>query len=163
MEATMELEPSITYCGTVYPWHCDQTGQMNVMGYTGNFDEASWNLLASIGLTPAYFRDRNRGMVAVEQRVAYKKELLAGDTLFVRSRMLEAREKAILFVHEMVNEQTLEVAATSHCTAVHIDRFTHQACPFPSKVQAVLRSVNGSLRPENDGTNLSPASRASLG
>ena len=159
----MELEQSITYCGTVSPWHCDQTGQMSVKEYTGNFDEASSNLLASIGLTPAYFRDWNRGMVAVEQRVAYKKELLAGDTLFVRSRMLEARDRAILFVHEMVNEQTLEVAATSHYTAVHIDRFTRKPCPFPPKVQAVLRTVNGSLRPENDGTNLSPANKTSLG
>ena len=153
----------ITYRGTVYPWHCDHMGHMNVMWYAGKFDEASWNLLASVGLTPAYFRDWNRGMVAVEQRVAYKKELLAGDTLFVRSRMLEAREKAILFVHEMVNAQTLEVAATSNFTAVHIDRFTRKACPFPPQVQAALRPVNGSLRPENDGANLSPAARTSLG
>ena len=159
----MELEQSITHCGTVYPWQCDQMGQMDITGYTRNFDEASWNLLASIGLTPAYFRDWNRGMVPVEQRVAYKKELLAGDALFVRSRMLEARERAIWFVHEMVNEQTLEVAATSHYTAVHVDRFTRKPCPFPPKVQAVLRTVNGSLPQENDGTNLSPANRTSLG
>ena len=159
----MELEQSITYRGTVYPWHCDHMGHMNVMWYVGKFDEASWNLLASVGLTPAYLRDSNRCMVAVEQHLAYKRELLAEDTVFVRSKVLEVREKVILFVHEMVNEQTLEVAATSHYTAVHIDRFTRKPCPFPAKVQAVLRTVNGSLRPENDGTNLSPANRTSLG
>ena len=141
----MELEQSITYRGTVYPWHCDHMGHMNVMWYVGKFDEASWNLLASIGLTPAYFRDSNRGIVAAEQRLAYKKELLAGDTIFVRSRVLEAREKAVLFIHEMVNAQTLEVAATSHYTVLHIDRRTRKACPLPPHVVAVLRTVNGSV------------------
>ena len=158
----MELEKWITYEGTVYPWHCDQMGHMTDMWHVGKFDEASWNLLASVGLTPTYFRDSNRGMVAVEQRLAYEKELIAGDMIFVRSRVLEAREKAILFVHEMVNAQTLEVAATSYYTAVHIDRGTRRACPLPPHVQVVLRPVNGSLRPETDGTNQSPAV-ASLG
>ena len=141
----LELEQSITYRGTVYPWHCDHMGHMNVMWYVGKFDEASWNFLASIGFTPAYLRDSNRGIVAAEQHLAYKKELLAGDTVFVRSRLLEARQKVILFMHEMVNAQTLEVAATSQYTAIHIDRGTRKACPLPPQVQAVLRPVNGSL------------------
>jgi len=84
--------------------------------------------------------------VAAEQRLAYKKELLAGDTIFVRSRVLEVRQKVILFMHEMVNAQTLEVAATSHYTTVHIDRGTRKSCPLPAHVQAVLRPMNGSLR-----------------
>ena len=33
-----------TYKGTVYPWHCDHVGHMNVMWYVGKFDEATWNL-----------------------------------------------------------------------------------------------------------------------
>ena len=159
----MKLEQSITYRGTVYPWHCDHMGHMNVMWYAGKFDEASWNLLASIGLTSSYLRDSNRGVVAVEQCLAYKKELLAGDTIFVRSRVLEARERVILFAHEMVNAQTLEVAATSHFTAVHIDRGTRKACPLPLHVQAALRPVNGSLRPESEGMNEWPSIRTSLG
>ena len=141
----MELQQTITYRGAVYPWHCDHMGHMNVMWYAGKFDEATWNLLASIGLTPAYLRDSNRGVAAVEQRLAYKKELLPGDTIFVRSRVLEARKRVILFAHEMVNAQTLEVAATSHYTVLHIDRRTRKACPLPPHVVAVLRTVNGSV------------------
>ena len=150
----MELEQSITYRGTVYPWHCDHMGHMNVMWYVGKFDEASWNLLASVGLTPAYLRDSNRCMVAAEQHLAYKKELLAGDTVFVRSKVLEVRDKVILFAHEMVNGQTLEVAATSHYTVVHIDRWTRKACPLP---------VNDSLRSEGNGTEKAAANAVSLG
>jgi len=141
----MELQETITYRGAVYPWHCDHMGHMNVMWYVGKFDEASWNFGASLGFTPAYLRDSNSGVVTLEQRLAYKKELLAGDTVFVRSRVLEVREKVILYMHEMVNAQTLEVAATSHYTVLHIDRRTRKACPLPAHVGAVVRTMNGSL------------------
>jgi acyl-CoA thioester hydrolase len=127
-----------TYRGTVYPWHCDHMGHMNVMWYVGKFDEASWNFLASVGLTPAYLRESNRGIVAVEQRLSYKRELLAGDIVFVRSSIKEAREKVLLFRHEMINAQTLELAATSEYTAVHIDKGTRKACPLPRHVQLAL-------------------------
>ena len=149
----MEREESITYRGTVYPWHCDHMGHMNVMWYAGKFDEATWNLLASIGLTPAYLRDSNCGVAAVEQRLAYKNELFAGDTVFVRSRIFEVRGKVILFAHEMVNAQTLEVAATSEYTAVHIDRGTRKACPFPPHLRAGSES-NGANRSAATGTSL---------
>lgn len=35
----------LTFKGTVYPWHCDHMGHMNVMWYTGRFDEATWAFL----------------------------------------------------------------------------------------------------------------------
>jgi acyl-CoA thioester hydrolase len=31
----------LTYRGTIYPWHCDHMGHMNVMWYVGKFDEAT--------------------------------------------------------------------------------------------------------------------------
>jgi len=35
-------EFTITYRGGVYPWHSDHMGHMNVIGYVGKFDEASY-------------------------------------------------------------------------------------------------------------------------
>ncbi len=100
----------ITYRGMVYPWHCDHTGHMNVMWYVGKFDEATWHLFASMGITPTYIRDNERGMVAVEQRISYKRELLAGDVITIRSGILEMKERVIRFCHEMRNEETGEIA-----------------------------------------------------
>jgi acyl-CoA thioester hydrolase len=131
----------MTYCGTVYPWQCDHMGHMNVMFYVGKFDEASWMFLASLGLTPDYLRRSNRGVVAVEQRLAYKRELLAGDTVVVRSRILDVRDKSLQFVHEMTNAQSHELAATSHFTAVHIDRSARRACAFEPDVLAAIRGA----------------------
>jgi acyl-CoA thioester hydrolase len=124
----------ITARSVVYPWHCDHMGHMNVMWYTGKFDEATWHLFAQIGLTPSYLRSNKRGLVAVQQETAYKRELVAGDLVLIRSRILEMREKVIRFYHEMLNAETQEVAATTTLTGVHIDSEVRKSCPFPSEI-----------------------------
>jgi len=128
-------ESIVTYRGTVYPWHCDHMGHMNVMWYVGKFDEATWQLLASVGLTPTRLRQDSIGMVAVEQRTEYKRELRAGDLLTVRSFVQEAREKSVLLVHEMTNQETEELAARTVITGVCIDLTTRKARPLPADVR----------------------------
>jgi acyl-CoA thioester hydrolase len=80
-------EPIVTYRGTVYPWHCDHMGHMNVMWYVGKFDEATWQLFNSIGLTPRRLRSEAIRLVAVEQRLEYKQELMAGDLLTITTML----------------------------------------------------------------------------
>ena len=128
-------EPIITYRGTVYPWQCDHMGHMNVMWYVGKFDEATWHLLAAIGLSPTRLRDERLGMVAVEQHVEYKRELLAGDLLTIRSSVREVRDKAVLLLHEMTNEETQELAARTVLTGVCIDTATRKARALPPDVR----------------------------
>jgi acyl-CoA thioester hydrolase len=93
---------------------------MNIMWYVGNFDEANWNLFARIGLTPSYLRESGRGMAALQQNITYKRELLAGDIVEVRSVLLEIRDKSIRFKHEMRNAETGEIAAFCETTGVHM-------------------------------------------
>jgi len=128
-------ESLVTYRGTVYPWHCDHMGHMNVMWYVGKFDEATWQLLASIGLSAARLRDDGIGMVAVEQHIEYKRELIAGDLLTIRSSVQEVREKSLVFVHEMTNQETQELAARTTLTGVCIDMTTRKARPLPADVR----------------------------
>ncbi len=135
------MADTITYRGVVYPWQCDHIGHMNVMWYTGKFDEATWNLFASIGLTPSYLRDRDRGMAAVQQNTTYVEELVAGDVVFVRSVILEVREKVVRFLHEMVNDETRRVVARSELTGVHLDRTRRASCPFPADVLERARAL----------------------
>ena len=129
------MEPLLTYRGTVFAAHCDHMGHMSVMWYVAKFDEATWNFLHGIGITPSYMRQTERGMVAVEQKVTYRRELLAGDVLEVRSAILEVREKAIVFVHEMSNRETGEIAALCQFTGVHFDRRLRKACPFSDEMR----------------------------
>ena len=129
------MQQEATYRGTVYPWQCDHVGHMNIMWYVGKFDEANWNLFARLGLTPSYLRGSGRGMAAVQQNIAYKRELLAGDIVEVRSTLLELREKSIRFRHDMTNVETGELAASCEITAVHMDRSVRKSAPFESAIR----------------------------
>jgi acyl-CoA thioester hydrolase len=137
----------MTYRGTIYPWHCDHIGHMNVMWYVGKFDEASWSLLAAIGITPAYLRDNDRGIVAVEQQVSYRRELNAGDVIVVHSEVLEIRDKVIRFRHVMSDATTTEVSATTTFTAVHLDTRTRRSCPIPP---ALIEGARAMINPLPD-------------
>jgi len=128
-------EPILTYLGTIYPWHCDHMGHMNVMWYVGKFDEATWQLFASVGLPSSRLRQEGIGLVAVEQRIEYKRELLAGDTISIRSTFQEVREKTLIFCHEMTNQETQELAARTFLTGVCIDINTRKARPLPADIR----------------------------
>ena len=123
-----------TYRGAVYPWHCDQMGHMNVMWYVGKFDEATWNLFAEMGITTRFLKENRRGMAAVQQNITYKRELLAGDTVLIRSAFVEVREKLARFVHEMRHAVTDEVSAICVLTGVHTDSQTRKSCAFPPEI-----------------------------
>lgn len=123
-----------TYRGTVFPWHCDHIGHMNVMWFVGKFDEATWHLFSSLGLTPSYFREKHRGMAGLEQRISYQRELRAGDIVAVRSAVLEMGEKVMRYVHEMVNEETGERSAVTLLTAVHMDTRIRKSCSIPNSI-----------------------------
>jgi acyl-CoA thioester hydrolase len=122
-----------TYRGAVYPWHCDHMGHMNVMWYVGKFDEATWNLFAEMGVTPAFLKEKQRAMAAVQQEITYKRELLAGDVVAVRSGLLDMRDKVAKFVHEMRNARTGEISAVCVIAAVHMDSNSRKATPFPAE------------------------------
>ena len=128
-------DDALTYRGTVYPWHCDHMGHMNVMWYVGKFDEASWQLFARLGLTPAALRQTGRGMAAVEQQISYRRELIAGDLVCVRTQVLEVRDKSIRFGHEMINESSGEVAASTILSAVHLDTGARRATSFAEPIR----------------------------
>jgi acyl-CoA thioester hydrolase len=134
-------EHTLTYRGTVYPWHCDQMGHMNVMWYVGKFDEATWQLFAAAGITPSYLRAQRRGMVAVDQRLSYRGELYAGDVISIRSAIIELGTSSIRFVHEMQQDETGEHVATSILKGVHIDTVARRSCPLPEELRVSARKV----------------------
>jgi acyl-CoA thioester hydrolase len=125
-----------TYRGAVYPWHCDHMGHMNVMWYVGKFDEATWNLFSEIGVTPGFLSDQERAMAAVQQDISYKRELLSGDVVAVRSGVLEMRAKVVKFVHEMRHARSGEVSAVCVLTAVHMNSRTRKSTAFPPEFLA---------------------------
>jgi acyl-CoA thioester hydrolase len=128
-------EWKVTYRGIVYPWQCDHMGHMNVMWYTGKFDEACWQLLSMLGLNPSRFAKDGTGMAAVEQHIQYKRELRPGDAITIQSAVLEIKDKSIHMLHKMVHDASAEIAATTVVIGVHIDAAIRRAVRLPEDVR----------------------------
>ncbi len=125
----------ISYQGLVYPWQCDYMGHMNVMWFTGKFDEASWHFFTQLGMTRDFLIGNNRGMAALEQTTKYLKELHAGDIVTVRTHTVELGNKTVRFLHEMCDTSTGEAVATSELLAVHFDTERRKSVPLPDDVR----------------------------
>ncbi len=126
---------AVTHRGTVYPWQCDHMGHMNSMWYVGKFDEASWQLLSTLGLTRSRFRTEGAGMAAVEQHIEYKHELHAGDVITIRSAVLGVKDKSIRLTHEMRNDETGEVTASTVIVGLYLNTTARKARSLPSDVR----------------------------
>jgi acyl-CoA thioester hydrolase len=139
-------ESPITYRGTVYPWHCDHVGHMNVMWYVGKFDEATWQFFNMLGLSPSFLRSAKRGMAAVDQHISYIQELHAGDVITIRTALLEFKEKSLRFVHEMTHDESNVVVARTTLKGVHMDTVARKSCAFPEAVAARAAAFPGAAK-----------------
>jgi acyl-CoA thioester hydrolase len=132
----------LTARSSVYPWHCDHMGHMNVMWYVGKFDDATWHLFTLLGLTSTFLQENQRGMAAVQQEITYQRELYAGNVITIYSRVLEVKEKVIRFAHDMHNEATKEVAATTTITAVYLDTQLRKSCSLPPAIRKYAQEIS---------------------
>jgi len=127
--------------GTVHEWQRDHMGHINVRAYMEFFEEACWQFYAMLGLTASKMRSGEVNLAAVQQNISYQKELYPGDTIAVRTGVLELREKVLRFRHELYNTETGEVAATCEFTVVCLDPQTRKSCAFPPECAARARGL----------------------
>ncbi len=124
----------LSYKGTVYPWHCDHMGHMNVMWYVGKIRRGDMASLrpARPSRPPSCAKAGRAWRRCSRTCFAYKRELMAGDIVEIESRILEIREKVIRFQHD---DAAMPPAATSRqaaeITAVHMDRQLRKSCALP--------------------------------
>jgi acyl-CoA thioester hydrolase len=130
-----------TYKGTVYPWHCDQMGHMNVMWYVGKFDEAVWHFFNDIGLKASAMRGEDMGIVAAEQKLKYFKECLAGDIVSVKSSIVSVSDKTMTIKHDMYLTESNEIAASSELICIYFDKKARRAKSLPDDVKQVLKEL----------------------
>jgi acyl-CoA thioester hydrolase len=130
-----------TYRGIVYPNQLDHMDHMNVQWYTSKFDQATWHLISSVGITNQYMRDNQTGMAALEQLTKYQSEVMAGDLLIIKSKILEVRDKTIRLLHIMYNAETEREVATSELLTVHLDREKRKSCVLPENIKTQCEAL----------------------
>jgi acyl-CoA thioester hydrolase len=119
----------------------DETSHMNTPAYTSRFDQATWFILAAMGVTPETMRRRGRRIAIVRQGFQYLQELKGGQLLVVRSGFVAVGSKYVRFQHRMFDALSDKLVATSDCTAVQASLKTGHAV----KLSAAHRSGAESL------------------
>ena len=130
--------------GSVHEWQRDHMGHINVRAYMEFLEEACWQFYAMLGMTPSLLRSGEIHLAAVQQNIGYRKELYPGDTIAVRTGVIEMREKVLRFRHELVNTENGEVCSICEFTAVCLNPETRRSQPFPGYV---AERANGLLLP----------------
>ena len=100
----------LTYCGSVQSWECDHIGHLNITGCMARFNEATWVLFASIGLTRGYMARECRGMSAVKHEIDYSSELLPGDTCYIESEISDIGTTSLKGRHVLRNDASKQSA-----------------------------------------------------
>ena len=130
-----------TYRGVVYPWNVDHVGHMNVQFYTARFDEASWQFLGRLGLTPASLRDEGRAAVAADQHTQYRREVFGGSLVHVTTELLEAGRRSLRFVHRMYDSSSDEEVATTEIVGVYFDLLRRVSVELPAIVRERIETL----------------------
>lgn len=130
-----------TYRGTVYPWECDWNGHMNVRFYVGKFDEGTWQFFAQLGVSREELERRKIGAMAVSQNISYKRELVPGDTVVVRTAILAAGRTSCRFRHTMIHMTSGEPAAEMETVGVFVDLATRKATPLWPELRAAIDAM----------------------
>ena len=127
--------------GTVHEWQRDHMGHINVRAYMEFFDAACWQFYSVVGLTASLLRSGAVSLAAVQQNISYTRELYPGDTVAVRSGVLEVRDKVLRFRHELTNTETGDVCSICDFTVVCLDPESRKSRPFPEAVAAKAREL----------------------
>lgn len=140
---------------TVLPEWIDYNGHMNVAYYVLAFDHATDAFLDYIGLDAGYKARNASSTFVVDMNVTYRREVMQGDPLLFRTRLLDFDAKRLLTFHEMYHAESGYLAATNEILQVHVDMGTRRvaamAAPLLQRLEAVRRSHGTLPGPDNAG------------
>jgi len=126
---------------TVDPTWIDLYGHMNAARYVGVFDHVGYQLLDALNVGESYTRASHCGIYTVDIAVNYRRELLAGDPLELRLRVLGADTKRLLCLMELFQTRDNYLAATMEQLSVHVNLDTRRSQAFPDSVVQVLQAA----------------------
>ncbi|MBO9354345.1 thioesterase [Bordetella petrii] len=119
----------------------DLYGHMNAARYVRVFDHVGFQLLDPLGVGESYTRAARCGIYTVDIAVNYRRELLAGDPLELRVRVLGADAKRLLCLMELFQTRDNYLAATMEQLSVHVNLETRRSQAFPESLAQSLQAA----------------------
>ena len=125
---------NIAYQGMFYPMETDHMGHANVRYYSRAFNESAYYTFTTAGITPAYMRANNRGMAAVSENYLYRREILPGDLIQVRSCLINFTPRSLHVWMAMIDSSTVEICAINDQVCVSLDTIARKSVPWPAEI-----------------------------
>jgi len=123
-----------TYKGAVLASEYDAEAYMNSPIYVARFDQATWFLMHSIGVTPAGIKRKKQRVAIVRENYQFLRELKGGELVTVRSGVVAVGKKYLRFVHQMLDGVSGKLVATCDCTAVIASVSAGKSMPLPRPI-----------------------------
>lgn len=127
-----------TLKSVVNVWQCDQMGHMNTRHIEGLFDDASAYLIDALCGGLRTLTESGVGWADRRHVFEFKREILAGDAIDVRSRVSKVGRTSLTIVHEMYRAGDCTVLAEAEVVCVCFDLTERRARPVPDVVRERL-------------------------
>lgn len=118
----------------VNPWECDTNAHMNARFIMARFSDAQGHMWAHAGLGRHQQAEAGLATATVEMRLVYFRELTAGDTLVVRTGLVEAGPKTLRYRHWMFNAGTGEAVCAAEGLGLLFNKESRKAVSIPDAV-----------------------------
>jgi len=139
--ALLRPAPFLSSVMQVEPQWIDYNGHLNMAYYNVMFDRAIDELWLTLGIGPAYMKERHGSTFTAECHVRYLREIHLGDPVQVSILLIAADEKRLHTFEELRHASQGWLSATSENMTIHIDMNTRKTAPFPPDIRARIDAV----------------------
>lgn len=130
-----------TFKGAVMASEYDPEASMNSRLYIERFDQATWFLMHSVGITPRSVKAEGRRIAVVRQNFQYVRELQGGELIRIESGFIAVGRKHMRFLHRMFDVETGAMVATSDVTAVQASLESGSSVPLSEDTAERARAL----------------------
>ena len=130
-----------THQTVVHQWMCDRFGHLNVRFYAHIFDDAGFALWPLIGVTRAMFEEASIHTVIARTETDFKREILSGAVVAVRSKFEKIGNTSVTHLQEMRDVETADIHATQRTVEVFFDPDSRRAAEIPAAIRARVESL----------------------
>lgn len=115
----------------------DANGHLNVRHYTGIASEGLDESLADLGI-PRNWPAQGHAVFSAEHHLTYLSELLTGDRISSRVRLLGRSERAAHALVYLLDDSHQRLSFVMEEILLHIDMGTRRTAPWPEEVALAL-------------------------
>jgi acyl-CoA thioester hydrolase len=130
-----------TFKGVIDAREYDPNAHMNTQAYVSRFDQATWFLLAAVGLTPRTVRERKRRVAVLRQGFNFVHELKGSELIVIQSGFVAVGEKYLRFQHRMIDAESDMLMASCDGTAVEVNLENERAVPIEVAIKDRAKSL----------------------